>query len=262
MRELLLPISLAMVCLLTCRTLPAQEEADQTWGDLTGTFLCDGPIPEPVMFMPRPGVRIRDESLVVGKMGGIKNVVVTLHRERGEEPPPIHDSYDEAAKREIALDFTGFRLKPHIALLRTTQSLVLSNKDAVGHGFRLPAVDNYAIAQVLPPGEKRNYSLRARERLPILVSNPIHPWITGVVVVQDHPYMAVTDDRGAFTLGNLPTGEWTFRFWHEKVGGLEEITRDRETLDCPGGRLTVAIAAGENRLGTFRLPAKQFAPRR
>ena len=40
-------------------------------------------------------------------------------------------------------------------------------------------------------------------------------------MVVDHPYAAVTDKEGKFTIPNLPVGEHEFRVWHERSGYLD-----------------------------------------
>jgi hypothetical protein len=109
------------------------------------------------------------------------------------------------------------------------------------------------LNSIAPTDDSFRIDCQVRERLPVPVTCDVHPWISGVVVVQDHPYMAVTDDRGAFHLRSLPAGEWTFRFWHEKAGAIRSASRNEKKLDLPGGRLTVTIRPGENRLGTLYL---------
>ena len=36
--------------------------------------------------------------------------------------------------------------------------------------------------------------------------------------VLDHPFFAVTDDDGTFTIPNLPPGKYTLEAWHEELG--------------------------------------------
>ena len=36
--------------------------------------------------------------------------------------------------------------------------------------------------------------------------------------VFDHPYFALTDDQGRFTIPNLPAGSYTLKAWHEEAG--------------------------------------------
>jgi hypothetical protein len=252
---------LAAALFLYSDTSLGQEERD--WGSLTGTFLYDGEIPESEFLnVPRLGLRVRDESLLVGEMEGVKNMVVYLDRAQGEDPPPIHPWHGESTEDEVQMEFKGFRLEPHVALLRTSQTLVVTNKDAVGHGFKFDAFDNPPFNPILRPDDSFRIDCRVRERLPVRATCDVHPWISGVVVVQDHPYMAVTDDRGRFTIRSLPAGKWTFRFWHEKPGAIRSVSRNGKQVDLPGGRLTVTIRPGENRLGTFHLAPEVFARKR
>ena len=71
----------------------------------------------------------------------------------------------------------------------------------------------------------------------------IHPEMSGVVVVVDSPYYAVTNRAGAFTIANVPPGRYTLSVWHErgKPERPDEFPRD----------LTVSQATAS--LGTIRL---------
>ena len=40
----------------------------------------------------------------------------------------------------------------------------------------------------------------------------------GYVWAFDHPYSAVTDAAGNFTIPNAPVGAWRLVVWHEAVG--------------------------------------------
>jgi hypothetical protein len=37
-------------------------------------------------------------------------------------------------------------------------------------------------------------------------------------ISQDHPYYALTDDHGAFTLADVPPGNYSLEAWHEPLG--------------------------------------------
>jgi len=39
----------------------------------------------------------------------------------------------------------------------------------------------------------------------------------GFVHVFDHPFFAVTDDKGAFSIPNVPAGTYTLKAWHENA---------------------------------------------
>lgn len=46
----------------------------------------------------------------------------------------------------------------------------------------------------------------------------IHSQMTATILVLDHPYFAVPDLDGSFTLPNVPPGRYAIVGWHERVG--------------------------------------------
>jgi hypothetical protein len=54
--------------------------------------------------------------------------------------------------------------------------------------------------------------------MPMRVRCDIHPWMGAWWVSQEHPYYALTDANGAFTLGDVPPGDYTIEAWHETLG--------------------------------------------
>jgi hypothetical protein len=46
----------------------------------------------------------------------------------------------------------------------------------------------------------------------------VHPWMTAFAFVMDHPFFAVTDEKGMFEIKGLPAGTYTVTAWHEKYG--------------------------------------------
>jgi hypothetical protein len=78
------------------------------------------------------------------------------------------------------------------------------------------------------------------------------------VVVTEHPYVAVTDENGEFTIENLPTGEWTFQMWQEKAGNIENAQRDGKAQTWKSGRTAFAIHEGENNIGETKIKPAEF----
>ena len=50
----------------------------------------------------------------------------------------------------------------------------------------------------------------------------IHSHMSATILVLDHPYFAVPDLDGSFTLANVPAGRYTIVGWHERVGEQSE----------------------------------------
>ena len=78
------------------------------------------------------------------------------------------------------------------------------------------------------------------------------------VLIRESPYAAVTDENGTFEIKNLPAGEWTFQFWHEKAKYLDKVSVDGKETKWKKGRTKVTIAAGDNDMGTISVAAKEF----
>ncbi len=71
--------------------------------------------------------------------------------------------------------------------------------------------------------------------------------------------MAVSDENGYFRIENLPVGEWTFQFWHEQAGNLDDVTLDGQQTRWARGRSAFHISSGEKDLGDLLLSPRLFA---
>ena len=255
---------LVMLCFTLAMYCGAAAHAAE-WGHLTGTFIFDGPAPmaAPVSVTKDPAVcgkhKLVDESLLVNPRNqGVANIVVYLYLRRGAPKPAVHESYAKAATSEVRLDNDKCRFQPHVALLRTTQTLVLGNQDAVGHNTKIDMFTNAGMNPIIPAGSDLKHQFAIPERLPCRVSCSIHPWMNAWLVVKDNPYMAVTDEYGKFEMKNLPVGEWTFQFWHEKSGYVQEVKQAGKSAQWKRGRLDYTIKPGANELGTIHVSPANF----
>lgn len=248
-------LAISLVTML-CATAAAQK-----WGTLTGRFVYDGTPPAPSAVTVTKDVevcgkhKLVDETIVVGKDGGLKNVAVILMPDAGTELP-IHESYEAAFKTPVELDNKNCRYEPHVTAVRVGQTLLLKNTDPVGHNVKLDSFANIGINVLIPSGSSVEHKFAAAEgRIPVSASCSIHPWMNAQVYVTDHPYAAVSGEDGAFEIKNLPAGEWTFMFRHE-TGYVQEITRNGVKVPLSKGKFTVTIEEGENDLGEMKLAPK------
>jgi uncharacterized protein (DUF2141 family) len=46
----------------------------------------------------------------------------------------------------------------------------------------------------------------------------VHPWMGAYIAVIDHPFFSITNDKGEFSIKNLPAGNYTIEAWHEVFG--------------------------------------------
>lgn len=259
MRQLL---SLALVLVLGLAVTSASFAED--WGNLSGTLVFGGDAPTAAALNITKDKEVCsttplfNESLVVNPDNkGVKDVVVYLYTKKGADVA-VHESYESTKDMEVSLDNASCRFEPHVALLRTTQTLVIGNKDPVGHNTKIDASKNVAVNDTIPANGSSKKQFPEAERLPVRVSCSIHPWMQGWLLVKDNPYFAVSDADGKFEIQNLPVGKWTFQFWHEEPGYVSEVAKDGAKESWKKGRVEIEIKAGDNDLGTIEIPASAF----
>ena len=59
------------------------------------------------------------------------------------------------------------------------------------------------------------------------------------VVVTEHPFYAISDPEGRFTLEGLPPGRYKVRLWHETLGTM---TRDVDVPASGHAHLPIQMA--------------------
>ena len=254
-----------LVALLVVGVTASAQAAD--WGDLTGTITLDtkAAVPQQAPINVQKDVAVcgkhnlKDESVIVNPENrGVADVLVYVYADKGPKPA-VHDDYKKTEAAEVTLDNISCRYEPRVALLRTTQTLVIGNKDSVGHNTKIDTFTNPGINPIIPAGAEIKQKFPLPEKRPAQVGCNIHPWMTATLLVQDHPYMAVTDEDGKFTIKNLPAGKWTFQFRHPKGGYLREVSINNKVEKWSKGRTELTIKSGANDLGNIVIPAAQAA---
>ena len=238
---------------------------EEGWGHLMGRFVYDGEAPRQGQLNVNKDVEFctkkhpLDESLVVNSAnGGVRDVIVWLYLGRGDEAPKLHPSYAESAATPVRLDNEWCRFEPHVQLVQTSQTLVVGNKDEVGHNTKCDPFNNPGFNLTVPTGQEITQTFAKAERLPADVSCSIHPWMTGLILIQDHPYMAVSDDEGNFNIQNLPAGKWTFQVWHKLPGYVDNVSLGGKATEWRRGRAEFEIKSGDNNLGDIKLKPALF----
>jgi len=251
----------AVFSVLVCLLAAPVQAAD--WGTLKGRFVYDGPKVVPEKLTINKDVQVCskhtpiDESLLVDENGGVANVLVYIRVPRGETLD-VHPDYEKTADAEVVLDNKHCRFAPHVALLRTSQKLVLKNSDPVGHNTKADCFFNPSFNVLIPSGGSIEQQMGQPERLPVRVACNIHPWMSGFLLIREDPYMAVSAEDGTFQIQNIPAGTHEFQFWHEKSGYLGGIKLGSAGETEKRGRAELAIKSGTLDLGNVTLPAALF----
>jgi hypothetical protein len=225
------------------------------WGSIKGRFVIDG---QPPMLQPLVvakdefciQTKPKNETVVVSEGGALANVVVYLRVPRGGKVE-VHPDYAPQLSEPTVLDNKGCAFVPHIAVVRVGQPFVISNTNA-------KLLQNGQFNVIIAVGEEKSMTFTKTENLPMPVNCNIHPWMQGHILVQDHPYMAVSGEDGRFEIANVPAGKHEFQFWHEASGYLKNVKTKGGTANRQG-RAQLTIAAGKTLdLGDIKVPASSL----
>jgi hypothetical protein len=239
---------------------------EMSWGNLKARVIYDSlppPVPAKLAIDKDKAFcgsfELRDETLLVDKDGGLANVVVWLDSKIAA--PKVHPDYEMTAKDKVTVDSRGCRFVPHVALLRTTQTLEVRNSDPLAHNARFDPMMNTPFNVILVADATFSFPMEKAERLPARLTCAIHPWRLSYLLIQDHPYMAVSDARGHLEIPKLPVGKWTFVFWHEKAGYLRSVEKGGEKVEWLKGRVEIDIKPIKNDIGEIKLAPEIFEVR-
>jgi len=120
-------------------------------------------------------------------------------------------------KDPAVLDQVGCVYDPHVFGMVAGQELLIKNSDATLHNIHsMPKVNkefNFAMPRVV---KKKKASFPKSEPDPFYIKCDVHPWMKTWVLVSDHPYFAVTDSNGKFSIDGIPAGTYEVVCWQEK----------------------------------------------
>ena len=157
------------------------------------------------------GAEIPDENLMVGGDKGIKNVVVRLtEAKKGKK-----------WEAKAVIDQKKCHFQPHVTVAQAGADVEILNSDGILHNIHTYSTANPSFNKAQPKFKPKMTEKFAKPEI-IKINCDAHPWMQGWLVVSDHPYVAVTDEKGAFKLADVPAGTYKVEIWHETLGKQEK----------------------------------------
>jgi len=220
------------------------------WGTVKGQVVFEGPIPAKVKanvdkdqaHCLAGGPIFLDEYVIDEKTRGVRWAIVWLQDAKDPKAKlKVHPSLAKAPAT-LAIDQPMCKFEPRVLGIREGTTLVVKNSAPVPHNTNIiggPLGPN--INPIIPPkGQVEVPKIVARPR-PIPYSCSIHGWMKGYIWAFNHPYFAVTDEKGNFEIKNAPAGKYRLVVWQETNGWVagdkgQEPSKNGMAITIPGGK--------------------------
>ena len=160
---------------------------------------------------------------VVGPNKELADVVVSLKGISGK-------SAGESAQ-PVLIDQVACEYSPYVTAVQTKQKIKVRNSDPFMHNVHpVPAApgNKESNKAQMPKAPDFEYAFENPESF-LKFKCDVHPWMFSYVTVFDHPYFAVSQKDGTFTIKNVPPGKYTIEAVHRKA---PPVTKEIEVKDA------------------------------
>lgn len=234
------------------KTSTSTGGAPAGWGTVAGQVTWKGAAPSlPALKVDKDqasclksGPVPNEEYVINPKNQGVQNVFVWLvdaTEPKKLKAPPIHADLKEVPKTEAVIDQPACKFEPHAQGIRLGQTLVIKNSSDILHNSNWNGGEGEGANPSIPAGGKVEVKVKEASYTPFIVNCGVHPWMKGYFRVFDHPYFAVTDADGKFSIAKAPAGKYNIVMWHEAVGWVNG-TRTGQPVEIKADGTTEASA--------------------
>lgn len=173
---------------------------------------------------------IKGSVTIGGKVeAGIKDAVISVEG----IPATLIPQERVAGEKKALMDQKDMAFVPHVLPVLVGTTVDFPNSDPVYHNvFSVSAAKKFDLG-LYPQGETRSTTFDKPGVAEIHCNT--HPKMEAYVVVKEHPYFTVPNERGTYQLSGIPLGSYTVQVWHPKFG---TITRP-VTLERAGEVLSI-----------------------
>ena len=118
------------------------------------------------------------------------------------------------------IDQKGCMYSPHMFGVMAGQPIEISNDDATLHNIHALPKNSKQFNIAQPKQGMKTTQKFDKAEVMVKIKCEVHNWMASYVGVLDHPFYAVSDEQGNFTIKNLPAGDYELEAWHEKFGTM------------------------------------------
>lgn len=194
-------------------------------GTIEGVVRFSGDVP-PAKQLPRgDGSFVDHYDLVVdAKSKGLRWVIAVL--ENAPAQPKLG-----ATDKPVVMDQKNMTFIPRVIAVQHGRPVQFDNSDTINHSVTIfSRVEENELNVFVSPKDPVTKAFVA-EKAPLRVGCALHPSMTAWVYVAPHPWIAVSDEKGAFTIDNVPAGKYTLLLRHPDTG-----LQERRELEVRAGK--------------------------
>ena len=158
------------------------------------------------------GKRPVNEIFLVGDNNALGNVFVKIEGSFPGTPVP---------SQPVEIDQQACVYRPRMVGARVGQVLHVKNSDNWLHNVHSDSAKRNGVNQSTPKAGM-NVDLVLKDEEMLRIGCDVHRWMTAWVGIVSHPYFAVSDVTGTFTIANVPAGKRTITAWHESFGAVSK----------------------------------------
>ncbi len=122
----------------------------------------------------------------------------------------------------VTLDQKGCMYEPRVFGVFVGQTIQVKNSDPVMHNIHAQPGRSPEFNDSQTPGAAPLMKTIDRSEVLVPIKCDVHSWMHSYAGVVNHPYFAVTDAKGAYSIGKLPAGKYTIRAVHESGKKVEK----------------------------------------
>ena len=226
-----------LLLIITLVEAQAASLAPLEAASITGNVKFAGPVPQlPAVKVSKDqdycGDALPNETYLIDSASGFRNVVVYIEAAPAAAAP-------DPRKLNI-VENTGCRYAPRILAMQKGERLSVRNNDPKLHIPHSYLNERTVFMLSLPfKNSMLDATQKIREAGILKLVCDTHAWMLGFIHVFDHSYFAVTDEKGAFSIPNVPPGAYILKAWHEDAG-----VKSQEVIVSEGSEARVDFEFG------------------
>ena len=128
------------------------------------------------------------------------------------------ESHPYAVKPTSTIVAEAIGAVPHVQAAPVGSTLEIVNSDPTLHNIHALPKNNAQFNMAQPKQGQKATKTFGKSEVMVKFKCDVHSWMAAYGAVLDHPFYAVSDDKGNFTIKDLPAGDYELEAWHEKYG--------------------------------------------